>query len=156
MIYFKENITTTNPIIPNVINPTKETIIENGWKIYIDNTPEYNSLSQRVEKTEVIIEGDKAIQLYNIIELTPEEIRILTVPSTITNGQGKLQLLALGIYTQVESMILQASNEEKIYWNDWDTWRRDSPIINKLAPMIWQENTDQLLDEFFIEAAKII
>jgi len=55
----------------------------------------------------------------------------------------------------VEAMILQAGNEERIYWNDWDNWRRDSPIINRLAPMIWQENTEQMLDEFFIEASKI-
>jgi hypothetical protein len=61
----------------------------------------------------------------------------------------------LGIYEQVEAMILMAGNEEKIYWNDWDTWRRDSPIINRLAPMIWPNDTEQLLDQFFIEASKI-
>jgi hypothetical protein len=87
--------------------------------------------------------------------IEPTEEVVIEVPQSITNGQGKLQLFALGIYDQVEAMILQAGNEERIYWNDWDNWRRDSPIINRLAPMIWQENTEQMLDEFFIEASKI-
>jgi hypothetical protein len=85
----------------------------------------------------------------------PREPDDTTVPPIITNGQGKLQLLALGIYAQVEAMIMQSGDAEKIYWNDWDKWRRDSAIINRLAPMIWPNDTEQLLDQFFIEASKI-
>jgi hypothetical protein len=153
--YYKQNTITTKPVIPNVINPTQETIIDNGWYIYIDTAPSYDADTQKILKTDVVIDGQDAVQQYVIIDLTPEEIRERTVPQTITNGQGKLQLYALGIYEQVEAMILMAGNEEKIYWNDWDTWRRDSPIINRLAPMIWPDDTEQLLDQFFIEASKI-
>jgi hypothetical protein len=153
--YYKQNTITTKPTIPNVINPTQGTILDNGWYIYIDTPPSYDADTQKILKTDVVIDGEEALQQYVIIDLTPEEIRERTVPATITNGQGKLQLYALGIYEQVEAMILQAGNEEKIYWNDWDTWRRDSPIINRLAPMIWPNDTEQLLDQFFIEASKI-
>jgi hypothetical protein len=85
----------------------------------------------------------------------PREPDDTFVPPLITNGQGKLQLLRLGLYEQVEALINQSGNEEKIYWNYWDTWRRDSVIINRLAPIIWTENTQEELDLFFIEAAKL-
>jgi hypothetical protein len=151
MRYYKNGNITTLPVIPNVIAPSHETILANGWYVYIDNPPAYDPETQRLQRIDVI----EGVQQYLIIDLTPEEIRAMTVPATITNGQGKLQLLALGIYNQVEAMIMQAGDEEKIYWSDWDTWRRDSPIINRLAPLIWQDDTETQLDNFFIEAAKI-
>jgi hypothetical protein len=151
MRYYKNGNITTSPTIPDVIAPSHETILANGWFVYIDNPPAYDSQTERLQRTGVV---DGVVQ-YAIVALTPEEIREMTVPATITNGQGKLQLLALGIYNQVEAMIMQAGDEEKIYWSDWDTWRRDSPIINRLAPLIWQEDTETQLDNFFIEAAKI-
>jgi hypothetical protein len=86
----------------------------------------------------------------------PREPDDTVVPPIIKQGQGKLQLAGLGLYEMVEAMISQAGIEEKIYWSDWDTWRRDSPIINRLAPMIWEEDTDAQLDMFFIEATKIV
>lgn len=86
----------------------------------------------------------------------PREPDDTVVPPIIKQGQGKLQLAALGLYEMVEAMILHAGIEEKIYWSDWDTWRRDSPIINRLAPLIWEEDTDLQLDNFFIEASKIV
>jgi hypothetical protein len=149
--YYKNGTITTRPVIPNVVNPSHETILANGWYVYIDNPPAYDDSIERIERAGVI----EGVVQYEVIALTPEEIRERTVPATITNGQGKLQLLALGIYAQVEAMIEQSGDAEKIYWNDWDTWRRDSAIINRLAPIIWEENTDELLDQFFIEAAKI-
>jgi hypothetical protein len=151
MRYYKDGVISTNPQIPNVVNPSHETILANGWYVYIDNPPAYDDSIERIERAGVI----EGVVQYEVIALTPEEIRERTVPATITNGQGKLQLLALGIYAQVEAMIEQSGDAEKIYWNDWDTWRRDSAIINRLAPIIWEENTDELLDQFFIEAAKI-
>jgi hypothetical protein len=154
MIYYKDTNTTTSPTIPNVINPTQDTILANGWKIYIDVQPTYDPLAQKVLKTDVVINGDEAVQQYIVIDLTPEEIRELTVPMSITNGQGKMQLLRLGLYEQVEALIMQSGTQEKIYWNDWDNWRRDSPIIQRLAPTVGM--TDEDLDQFFIEAAKLV
>jgi len=52
-------------------------------------------------------------------------------------------------------MISQAGQEEQIYWEYWIDWRRDSSIINSLANSIWEEDVQQQLDLFFIEASKL-
>jgi hypothetical protein len=66
---------------------------------------------------------------YAIVALTPEEIREMTVPATITNGQGKLQLLALGIYNQVEAMIMQAGDEVMHNRSKW---------VSSIANNVWE------------------
>lgn len=76
-------------------------------------------------------------------------------PYTITQLQGMLQLDRLGLLEQVEVMIEQSGTPAKIYWKTAQTWERTSPILIKLAPMIWPENTDDNLDRFFIEAKKM-
>jgi hypothetical protein len=153
--YYKNGQTTTNPVIPNVINPTTETILENGWYIYIDIPPTYNPDEYKIERAEVTIQGNDAIQNYAIIALTPEEIRERTVPQSITQLQGKLQLDLMGLYGQVEAMIEQSGNQAKIYWNTAANWDRDSPILNNLAPLVWPEDTQDNLDEFFKQAIKL-
>jgi hypothetical protein len=152
MTYWKDNITTNNPVIPNVIAPSHETILANGWYVYVDNHPAYDPETQKIERIDVV----EGVQQYLIVDLTPEEIRANTVPQTITQGQGKLRLLYMGLLGTVEAMISQAGQEEQIYWEYWIEWRRDSAIINRLAPMIWETDTDAQLDDFFIEASKIV
>jgi hypothetical protein len=71
MKYFKNNQITSNPIISNVINPSHETIISNGWYEYIDIVPEYNFETHYIEKGEVDIDGIIAIQQYVIKENIP-------------------------------------------------------------------------------------
>ena len=151
MIYWKNNITTANPTIPNIINPTQEQILADGWFIYIDTPPAYDHLTQKLVRTEVI----EGVQGYEVVELTPEEIRDLTVPKQITQLQGKLQLDIIKIYDNVEAMIDQSGSQAKIYWNTATNWDRDSPILNRLAPMIWPQETQDNLDEFFKQASKL-
>ena len=102
-------------------------------------------------KTEVI----DGVQGYEVVELTPEEIREMTVPKLISQLQGKLQLDLMELYLTVEQMIAQSGSQAKIYWNTAANWERDSPILNNLAPIIWPEDTDEKLDQFFIEASKL-
>lgn len=78
-----------------------------------------------------------------------------TAPYTITQLQGMLQLDKMGILEQVEATIEQSGMPARIYWKTAQTWERTSPILIKLAPMIWPENTDDNLDRFFIEAKKM-
>jgi hypothetical protein len=151
MRYYKNGNITTSPTIPNVIAPSHETILANGWYVYVDNPPAYDTNTQKIERIDVI----EGVQQYLIVDLTPEEIREMTVPQTITHGQGKLRLLYMGLLPTVEAMIAQAGQEEQIYWEYWIEWRRDSAIINRLAPMIWETDTDAQLDDFFIEASKL-
>jgi hypothetical protein len=68
--YYKNGTITTRPTIPNVVNPSHETILANGWFEYIDNPPSYDSNTQRLQKTEVI----EGVVQYEVIDLTPEEI----------------------------------------------------------------------------------
>lgn len=81
---------------------------------------------------------------------------IKDVPFIITQLQGMLQLDKMGILEQVEAIIEQSGTPAKIYWKTAQTWERTSPILNRLAPMIWPDNTEENLDKFFIEAKKLV
>lgn len=76
-------------------------------------------------------------------------------PFTISQLQGKLQLDLMGLFAQVEAMIEQSGSQAKIYWNTAANWERNSPILARLAPMIWPDDTEAKLDEFFINAKKL-
>jgi hypothetical protein len=76
-------------------------------------------------------------------------------PYTISQLQGMLQLDRLGLLEQVEAMIEQSGTPGKIYWKTAQNWEKTSPILNRLAPMIWPENTEENLDKFFIDAKKL-
>jgi hypothetical protein len=149
--YYKNNTITSTPIIPNILNPTQEQILDAGWYVYIDTPPSYDQSTQKLIKTAVI----DGVQGYEVVELTPEEIREMTVPKLISQLQGKLQLDLMELYLTVEQMIAQSGSQAKIYWNTAANWERDSPILNNLAPIIWPEDTDEKLDQFFIEASKL-
>jgi len=151
MIYWKNNTLTASPMIANILNPTQEQILGAGWYVYIDNPPAYDQATQKLIKTEVI----DGVQGYEVVELTPEEIRDMTVPKLISQLQGKLQLDLMELYLTVEQMIAQSGSQAKIYWNTAANWERDSPILNNLAPIIWPEDTDDKLDQFFIDASKL-
>ena len=138
-------------MIANILNPTQEQILDAGWYVYIDTPPAYDQSTQKLIKTEVI----DGVQGYEVVELTPEEIREMTVPKLISQLQGKLQLDLMELYLTVEQMIAQSGSQAKIYWNTAANWERDSPILNNLAPIIWPEDTDAKLDQFFIEASKL-
>jgi hypothetical protein len=66
--YIKENIITSNPNIPDVINPNHETILDHGWHEYIDIQPEYNYETQRIERVG-IFEGVVKYQVIDIDNL---------------------------------------------------------------------------------------
>jgi hypothetical protein len=151
MIYWKNNTLTASPMIANILNPTQEQILDAGWYVYIDTPPAYDQSTQKLIKTEVI----DGVQGYEVVELTPEEIRDMTVPKLISQLQGKLQLDLMELYLTVEAMIAQSGSQAKIYWNTAANWERDSPILNNLAPIIWPEDTDEKLDQFFIQASKL-
>jgi hypothetical protein len=66
--YIKENTITSNPSIPDVINPNHETILAHGWHEYIDIQPEYDYETQRLERVG-IIEGVVKYEVINIDNL---------------------------------------------------------------------------------------
>lgn len=85
----------------------------------------------------------------------PREPEPEAVPPIITQLQGKLQLDLMQLYGQVEAMINQSGTQAKIYWNTASNWERNSPILNRLAPLIWPDDTDSQLDQFFKNASKL-
>lgn len=76
-------------------------------------------------------------------------------PRVISPAQGRAMLDKLGKLDLIESTIPQLPKKAKIFWEYATEWERTSPILNRLAPMIWPENTDDNLDRFFIEAKKM-
>lgn len=76
-------------------------------------------------------------------------------PYTISQLQGMLLLDRMGILAQVEEMVEASGTPAKIYWKTAQNWERTSPILNNLAPLIWPEDTQAKLDQFFIEAKKL-
>jgi len=153
MIYFKNGIITSSPLIESVINPTQEKILENGWLIYIDIAPGYSSETQKIEKIGVTESNGMATVEYQILELTEDELRDRNVPVKISQLQGKLLLVQMGLIDQIEEMINQSGRSEKIYWESATEWERTSPILNRLAPTIGMSQA--ALDQFFINASKL-
>jgi len=154
MTYYKNGIITSNPLIESVINPTQEKILENGWLIYIDIAPEYFSETQKIEKVGITEANDMATVKYKILELTEDELRDINVPVKISQLQGKLLLVQMGLIDQIEEMINQSGRPEQIYWTSATEWERTSSILNRLAPTIGMTQED--LDQFFISASKLI
>ena len=63
MKYIKDNIISSSPSIPFVSNPSYETILVNGWEVYIE--PE-------VEETDWLHDYPKRIEAKEAILLKPE------------------------------------------------------------------------------------
>jgi hypothetical protein len=125
-------------------------------EIITTDLPSFNNETEKVSVEWVLdIDNKTYTNVYTITEKTTEEIREATVPKFISKAQAKLHLLKLGIFAQVEEMIVQSTEEDKIYWKEWNVWTRDSDIINRFAPYIWPEETEENLDNFFINASKI-
>ena len=109
------------------------------------------STNYEVQSFEVYSDYLSACDIFGV-EAVEEVIRV--IPHSITQGQGKLTLLAMGLLPTVEYIVSQAGEEEKIYWEYWATWTRDSVILNRIAPMIgWG---DSELDEFFVKASSFV
>ena len=78
---------------------------------------------------------------------------ISAIPYSISQLQGKLQLINMGLFDQVHTLVNEGGLQTQIYWNTATNWERDSPILNRLAPEIGMSQED--LDNFFIEASKL-
>ena len=70
---YKNGTITNRPNVP-VSNPSDETLLEYGWKTYVNIQPEYNPETHRLERGEVTETPTEAIQGWDVIELTELEI----------------------------------------------------------------------------------
>jgi len=71
MRYYKNGNITTSPTIPDVLVPSHETILANGWYVYVDNPPSYDNQTEKLIRGQVI----EGVVQYTVEQLTPEEIQ---------------------------------------------------------------------------------
>jgi hypothetical protein len=71
MRYYKNGNITATPQIEGVILPSHETILANGWFVYIDNPPPFDSSTQRLVRGEVI----EGVVQYEVVALSEQEIQ---------------------------------------------------------------------------------
>lgn len=94
-------------------------------------------------------------------EMTQEEIDIhnelvaritFQVPQTVTPRQCRLQLLALGLLDEVETMC-NANREMQIWFEYSLDFQRNHQMIEAMAVQLGLTSDD--MDNFFIEASKL-
>lgn len=84
-----------------------------------------------------------------------KELGISNVPAYITPRQCRLLLHQKGMLQQVEAMVAASTDDVKITWEYALEFRRDDPILNAFAANLLPPLTDEQIDQFFIEAAKL-
>lgn len=98
--------------------------------------------------------------IISLVDLTPEEIAILPgpqsnpVPQVVSRFQAKAALAQAGLLAQADAVVAQSGNAVlQLAWAEANEFRRDSPGINSLAPLIGLDSTE--LDDLFRTAAGI-
>ena len=81
-MYYKNGTITPRPRIP-VSNPEEKHYLKFGWKTFVNERPEYNPETHRLEKGEIEETDTEAVQKWNVVELTKEEIEARNQPSEI-------------------------------------------------------------------------
>lgn len=79
---------------------------------------------------------------------------IIMIPQTITRYQGMLYLYRIGRLKELEAKVIEHGGEGGIAFFNSITWERDNPFVLGMAAML--DFTDEDIDNFFIEAAKIV
>ena len=128
---------TSKPRISGVTNPTEATILANGWLVYEDVKPEFDT-GYKVIKSHI---DEYGRQQYDIV--------YIDAPQTCTPAQGKILLKRLNLLSQVEQ-IVSLDAELLIFWENATIWDRTKPIMKNLANQL-----NQNIDDFFTEANKI-
>lgn len=72
------------------------------------------------------------------------------VPAQVTALQARLALIQVGLLSQVEAAVAQASDEIKVYWEYSTIVRRDSSFIAAMAPALGLN--EAALDNLFVLA----
>lgn len=110
----------------------------------------------------VIMSGDDYVFFENLEKVSQDKIdeamilkeqkeKELSVPSSITRLQAKLQLSEIGKFSQVEALV-QQDEKAKIYWSDASNFLRTDATLLYMASMLGLSDED--LDNLFIAASK--
>lgn len=72
----------------------------------------------------------------------------------ITSVQGRRRLSEMGKRAIAEQIVAAAPEDVQDFWQYETEWRRNSPMINRFAPLLGID-TEEAKDEFFETAALI-
>ena len=129
-----------------------ETLKEFGYLPIVGTEPEYDRATHRVANVTYAIGTDEVMKMYEVVELTAEEIRERDVPKVLTPRQCRLQLLALGLLDDVETLC--NTNREMQIWFEYSLdFQRSHAMIEAMAVQLGLTQYD--MDNFFIEASKL-
>jgi hypothetical protein len=81
------------------------------------------------------------------------EIAAANRVTTLTMRQARLQMLAMGVLSQVEAAVSQAGDAAQIEWEYAQTVERDYPLFLAIKGMLGF--TDEQEETFFSEGAKL-
>jgi len=75
------------------------------------------------------------------------------VPETISRFQARAALFNMGLLDDAEALVVSQSTLAAMAWQDVIEFRRDSPIVNQIAPQLGLDS--DALDNLFRVAATI-
>ena len=155
---YKNGTITNRPNVP-VSNPSDETLLEYGWKTYVNNIPEYNPETHRLEKGEIEETDTEAVQKWNAVELTELEMLQRHVISNqdirIAKLERKLERLAEsgtteslkeeepeipydnGILVKAGQIIVEAGKRYMVVQPQFTTQENWRPSLG--IPALWRE-----------------
>lgn len=118
--------------------------------------PIYDPETQTIEEGQPVQIGDKWTQVWNVRELTTDELKA-RIPSSITKRQARQELIVSGLIGAVEATIdaIQDPTQKALmlsWWNDSQTYDRDNPELISMADSIGL--TEEQLDEMFLSASR--
>lgn len=122
-----------------------------------DYVPEVGSFptltpTQRVSNVGYVVGADEVTKVYDVVEVTEEELFKATVPQTITPRQFRLALLQATLLDEVELMA-NADKAMSIWFEYSLDIRRDSEFIVSGATSLGL--TERQIDELFILGATL-
>lgn len=118
--------------------------------------PVYNPETQTVEEGEPVQIDGVWTKVWNVRDLTPEELKA-RVPQSITKRQARQELIEAGLVGAVENAInsIEDATQKALmlsWWNDSQTYDRDNPELITMAASIGL--TEEQLDAMFLSASK--
>ena len=129
-----------------------ETLKSYGYLPIIGSEPEYDRATHRIGNVSYVVGANEIIKTYEVVALTPEEIRERDVPTQITPRQLRLQLLTAGLLDEVEALC--SADKAMSIWFEYSLdFQRTHPMIEAMAVQLGLTQDD--MDTFFIEASKL-
>ena len=124
--------------------------------------PLVDVLSKMLEKR-VVMSGDKYVEFDGVKEIPQatvdlaiiEKVKLekkMSVPTSITPLQAKLQLLEIGLLDEVETLIVKDRKAE-LYWNGASQFLIDDEILLNMAAVIGL--SQEQLNDLFLQASKL-